>query len=324
MCTAITYKTNDFYFGRTLDNDLSFDEKVVITPRNYQFNFLKKENIKTHYAIIGMACVIDNYPLYYEAMNEKGLAIAGLNFLGNTVYHKEQKNKDNICQYEFIPWILSKCASVNQTKDLLQKINFLDKPFKENLPLAALHWLISDGVQTITVESVIDGVKIYNNQVGVLTNNPSFDKQIFNLNNYLYLSNKTPLNTFSKNLSLQSYSNGLGGLGLPGDLSSQSRFVRASFIKENSISNENEKESVNQFFHILNSVQQPRGCCLLENGNYEITIYTSCLNLTKKIYYYTTYDNFQINGISLLKEDLNQEKLIIFPLLKEEKINFQN
>lgn len=282
MCTAITYKTNDYYFGRTLDNDLSYDEKVVITPRNYQFNFFKKENIKTHYAIIGIACVVDNYPLYYEAMNEKGLAIAGLNFLGNTVYHKEQENKDNICQYEFIPWILSKCASVNETKDLLKKINFLDKSFKENLNLAALHWMITDGMETITVESVIDGVNIYDNQIGVLTNNPSFDKQLFNLNNYRHLSNTTPLNTFSKNLSLHSYSNGLGGLGLPGDLSSQSRFVRASFIKENSISNENEKESVNQFFHILNSVQQPYGCCLLENGNYEITIYTSCLNLTKK------------------------------------------
>lgn len=324
MCTAVTYKTCDDYFGRTLDNGFSYHEEIVITPRNYKFKFKTKETIKEHYAIIGMAYVLDDYPLYYDAMNEKGLGIAGLNFVGNTYYHKEKVNKDNICQFELIPWILSKCSTVKETKELLTNINLLNVAFNEKLGLAKLHWIITDGKETITVESLKEGIKIYDNPVGVLTNNPSFDKQLFNLNNYRTLSNKTPENTFSNKLNLEHYSNGLGGLGLPGDLSSQSRFVRVAFVKMNSISKTSEKESVSQFFHILGSVDQQRGCCLLESGDYEITIYTSCMNLNKKIYYYTTYDNHQINAVSLLKENLNNEELIRFSLLKDEQINEQN
>lgn len=105
MCTAVTYKTKDFYFGRTLDYEISYNEEVVITPRNYPFHFKEKGSINNHYAIIGMATVIGNYPLYYDAINEKGLGIAGLNFVGNTVYNDKTLGKDNITQFEFIPWI---------------------------------------------------------------------------------------------------------------------------------------------------------------------------------------------------------------------------
>jgi len=324
MCTAITYKTKDFYFGRTLDYEISYGDEVTITPRNYEFNFRHKQNIKNHYAIIGMAYVTENYPLYYEAVNEKGLGIAGLNFVGNAQYNKKIKGKDNITQFEFIPWILSQSTTVKEAKKLIEKINFLDEPFSTNLPLAQLHWIISDSIESITVEAVKDGIKIYENPVGVLTNNPTFDKQMFELNNYMNLSTKSPKNTFAKSLDLDKYSRGMGAIGLPGDLSSQSRFIRAAFVKLNSVSKEEEKESVSQFFHILNSVEQQRGCCELDDGIFEITIYTSCCNASKGIYYYTTYDNHQITAIDMHKENLNSENLIIYPLIKDEQIKMQN
>lgn len=324
MCTAITYKTKDFYFGRTLDYEISYGDEVTITPRNYEFNFRHKQNIKNHYAIIGMAYVTENYPLYYEAVNEKGLGIAGLNFVGNAQYNKKIKGKDNITQFEFIPWILSQSTTVKEAKKLIEKINFLDEPFSTNLPLAQLHWIISDSIESITVEAVKDGIKIYENPVGVLTNNPTFDKQMFELNNYMNLSTKSPKNTFAKSLNLEKYSRGMGAIGLPGDLSSQSRFIRAAFVKMNSVSKEEEKESVNQFFHILNSVEQQRGCCELDDGIFEITIYTSCCNASKGIYYYTTYDNHQITAIDMHKENLNSENLIRYPLIKDEQIKMQN
>ena len=305
MCTAITYKTKDFYFGRTLDYEISYGDEVTITPRNYEFNFRHKQNIKNHYAIIGMAYVTENYPLYYEAVNEKGLGIAGLNFVGNAQYNKKIKGKDNITQFEFIPWILSQSTTVKEAKKLIEKINFLDEPFSTNLPLAQLHWIISDSIESITVEAVKDGIKIYENPVGVLTNNPTFDKQMFELNNYMNLSTKSPKNTFAKSLNLEKYSRGMGAIGLPGDLSSQSRFIRAAFVKMNSVSKEEEKESVSQFFHILNSVEQQRGCCELDDGIFEITIYTSCCNASKGIYYYTTYDNHQITAIDMHVKNLN-------------------
>lgn len=324
MCTAVTYKTKDFYFGRTLDYEFSYGDEITITPRNYEIKFRHQKEIKNHYAIIGMAYVTENYPLYYDAINEKGLCIAGLNFVGKAHYNEPADNKDNITQFEFIPWILSQCTTVKEAEKLIENMNFLNEPFNEKLPLAQLHWIISDSTESITVESVKEGIKIYNNPVGVLTNNPPFDKQMFELNNYMNLSPKSPENKFSKDLDLQQYSRGMGAIGLPGDLSSQSRFVRVAFVKMNSVSGDTEKESVNQFFHILNSVDQQRGCCQLDNGKFEITIYTSCCNATKGIYYYTTYDNHQISGIDMHKENLDSTELIRYELIKDEQIKIQN
>ena len=324
MCTATTYKTKDFYFGRTLDYEFSYGDEVTITPRNYPFHFKETEDINSHYAIIGMAYIAENYPLYYDAINEKGLGIAGLNFVGNAVYQDKVEQKDNIAQFELIPWILCQCSTVKEARVLIEKINILNVPFNDNLPLAQLHWIIADSQEAITVESVKDGIKIYDNPVGVLTNNPPFDKQLFALNNYMHLSPKSPENTFAKFLDLDLYSRGMGAMGLPGDLSSQSRFIRVAFTKMNSLSGDGEKESVSQFFHILNSVDQQRGCCELEYGKYEITLYTSCCNADKGIYYYTTYDNHQINAVDMHRENLDSNELIRYPLIKDEQINIQN
>ena len=278
MCTAATYKTKDFYFGRTLDYEFSYGEAVTITPRNYEFRFHNLSAMKNHYAIIGMAHVAEDYPLYYDAVNEKGLGISGLNFVRNAVYNKKMQNKDNVAQFELIPWILGQCATVNEAKILLEKINIIDVSFCKEMPAAKLHWLIADTKGAVTVESVKDGIKIYDNPTGVLTNDPPFNMQMFQLNNYMCLSAKKPENNFSKELPLRAYSRGMGAIGLPGDLSSQSRFIRAVFVKMNSVSGDSESENVSQFFHILGSVDQQRGCCELEDGKYEITIYTSCCN----------------------------------------------
>ena len=202
MCTAATYKTKDFYFGRTLDYEFSYGDQIVITPRNYAFNFRHVGDIKNHYAIIGMAHVAEDYPLYYDAMNEKGVAMAGLNFVGNAVYSAIKPDVENIAQFEFIPWILSQCSSLVEVRELLERINIVNTPFSEQLPLAQLHWIISDENESITVESMSDGLHIYDNPVGVLTNNPPFPQQMFQLNNYMYLSPKQPRNTFCENLAL--------------------------------------------------------------------------------------------------------------------------
>lgn len=324
MCTAVTYKTQDFYFGRTLDYEFSYGDEVTITPRNYLFDFRTMGVMKTHYAIIGMAYVADGYPLYYDAFNEKGLCMAGLNFVGNADYKEKAPDKDNIAQFEFIPWILGQCGSVREAEALLTKINLINIPFSEALPLAQLHWIIADRNEAITVESVKEGIRIYENPVGVLTNNPPFDEQMFVLNNYMHLSPKSPTNNFSDKLPLHTYSRGMGALGLPGDLSSQSRFVRAAFTKMNSVSGTSEEESVSQFFHIMGSVDQQRGCCDVGDGKFEITIYTSCCNADKGIYYYTTYNNHQITAVDMHKEELDGTSLVRYPLITGEQIKMQN
>ncbi len=324
MCTAATYKTNDLYFGRTLDNEFSYFEEVTVTPRNFKFDFRFSNPLTSHYAIIGMAYVCDNYPLYYDAMNEKGLCMAGLNFVGNACFNKVQHNKQNVAVFEFIPFILSQCSSVKEVRIILENINLVDEPFNEKLPTAGLHWLVADRDECITVESVKDGLKVYENPVGVLTNNPPFPEQMFRLNDYMRLSPKAPENGFSKDLDLKHYSKGMGAIGLPGDLSSMSRFVRVAFVKSNSVSGTGELESVSQFFHILNSVDQQRGCNIADRGEYEITVYTSCVNADKGIYYYTTYDNHQISAVDMHKENLEGGELFRYPLRTSEQIFFHN
>lgn len=324
MCTAATYKSKDFYFGRTLDYEFSYQETVTVTPRNFPFHFRMAGNLETHYAMIGMATVAGDYPLYYDATNEKGLSMAGLNFPGNADYKPEETGKDNVAPFEFIPWILGQCETVKDARKLLARLNLVNINFSDAFPLAMLHWIISDREESITVESMKEGLRVYDNPVGVLTNNPPFDYQLFNLNNYLRVSTETPDNSFARDLALEPYSRGMGGMGLPGDLSSASRFVKVAFTKMNSFSGESESESISQFFHILGSVAQQRGCVHLGEGKYEITIYTSCCNTDKGIYYYTTYENSQISGVDMYKEDLDGIKPVSYPLITGQQIRLQN
>lgn len=324
MCTAVGYNNKDFYFGRTLDYEISFGEEVVITPRNFTLNFKNGRKLNRHYAIIGIAHIVDGYPLYYDGVNEKGLATAALNFVGNAVYRKDIAQKENIAHFEVIPYILSQCDSVKTAREYLKNINITDLKFNADLPVARLHWIISDKKESITLEAVEDGIKVYDNPVGVLTNNPPFEMQMFQLNNYMHLSNRQPENLFCKNLPLSYYSRGMGALGLPGDLSSVSRFIRASFVKMNSVSGNSEDECVSQFFHILGSVEQQRGCCSVGDGKFEITVYTSCCNADRGIYYYTTYENHQISAISMHKTNLEGSAIISYALINKQKINMQN
>ncbi len=322
MCTAITYHTKDHYFGRNLDLEYSYCETVTITPRNYPFHFRKLQPLQHHYAIIGMAYVVDDYPLYYDGVNEKGLAMAGLNFPGNAVYYEEAAELDNVAPFEFIPWILGQCATIAEVRTYLSKINLVKLAYSEQLPLSPLHWIISDKEESITVEAVAEGLRIYKNPVGVLTNNPPFEFMMNYLANYRDLSAGASVNRLSDKVNLATYCQGMAAMGLPGDYSSASRFVKAAFTKLNSVSGETENESVSQFFHILSSVEMPRGCVALGEENYDITVYSSCMNQDQGIYYYVTYDNRQIQGVDMYREELESSELKSYFLQKEQEINF--
>ncbi len=308
MCTAISYRRDASYFGRNLDLERGFGEGVVITPRNYEIKIRCARSIPSHYAMIGMATVIDDIPLYYEATNEKGLSMAALNFPDNAVYYEFREDKDNIAPFEFIPWILAQCSTVNEAKQLLEKINLVSINFSEELPLSPLHWMISDKECSIVAEPLKEGLKIYDNPFEVLTNNPPFDFHRTNASQYMGLGTGRAFSQFKENIPMNNFSLGFGALGLPGDFSSPSRFIRALFVKENSVSECNEKSSVNQFFHILNSVAMPKGC-VLSKGEFEYTLYSSCCNADAGIYYYTTYNNPEITAVNMHAVDLNQSRL---------------
>lgn len=319
MCTAVKYKN---FFGRNLDYEVSYGEKVVVISGNFPLEFRCKETLKDHYAIIGMGAVSGGYPLFFDGMNEKGLAMAGLNFPGNCRYYQKDEEKDNIAPFEFIPWILGQCKNVSEARKLIDTMNMVDINFSKELPLSPLHWMISDVKESIVVETMEDGLKVYENPVEVLTNNPPFDIMLFSLNNYMDLSTELPDNTFARKLELDTYSRGMGALGLPGDLSSQSRFIKATFTKLNSKSTG--EGDLSQMFHILGAVKQQRGLVHIEKDKYEITIYSSCCDLKKGIYYYTTYHNQQITAVDMHKCCLDGEQMTEYPLHTRENVYRQN
>ena len=320
MCTAVSF---DHYFGRNLDLEFCYQESVTITPRNFPFDFRNERSFDRHLAIIGIATVSDHYPLYYDAVNEAGLAMAGLNFPGNAFYSTKKDGMHNIAPFELIPWVLCQCHTLQEATALLQNTHLTATPFSEKYSLSDLHWMVSDRTGSIVVEPMKDGLVIAHNPVGVLANNPPFDYHLHNLCNYMGLSEKDPENTLAPKLSLKPYSRGMGAMGLPGDLSSASRFIKAVYTKLHSVMPKEELMAVSQFFHILGSVTQQEGCVQVGNA-YEKTVYSSCCDTAKGIYYYTTYENSQISGVHLYHENLESNNLTSYPLLRSPQLRMEN
>ena len=323
MCTAITYSGYNSYFGRNLDLERLYDEEVTILPRRFPIRFKREGTLENHYSIIGMSTIIGNYPLFYDATNEHGLSMAGLNFVGNAVYHEAEYGRKNLCTFELIPYLLATCKTVEEAMIALENLNIISTPFDEKTPNAMLHWIIADKVESMTIESMADGIRIYRNPLGVLTNNPPFDYHLTNLNNYLNLTAEEPKNRFSKDLELEPYSRGMGAIGMPGDLSSSSRFIRATFAKSNSPKMRSEEKSVAQVFHILGAVEMCDGSVRVGRKN-ERTQYTSCININEGIYYYRTYENLRITAVKMRNEDLDSGKLVRFPIRHKADVLFEN
>ncbi len=316
MCTAISVSLNDCFFGRTLDYERSYGEGVAITPRHFPFKWRHSEMLSEHYAMIGMATIREGYPLYYDAMNEKGLCAAGLMFAGNAVYLPPAHNHENVASFEIIPWLLSRCATVAQAKVLLETVRIVDTPFSEELPPAPLHWLVSDKESSVVVEQTADALKVYDNPVGVLTNNPTFDYHLLHLTEFLQIRDTPPDNNLYRSATLHPYSRGMGGIGLPGDYSSASRFVRAAFVKDHIAPCKTKADNIMQFFHLLRAVEMPLGCVTLENGSKAYSLYTSCCDVSSGIYHYTGYFTQNRVSVDMFRENLTGDKPLWYPFLE--------
>lgn len=325
MCTSIAMKTNDFYFGRTMDFEYNFNECVVFTPRNYPLPFRRTSIMDKHYAMLGMATVAEGYPLYADAVNEKGLCIAGLNFPDNAYYpSKEDSENKNISPFELILWVLGQCATVAEAKTLLASSHLVGIPFSAAIPLTPLHWHIADSTGSLVLENTKNGMELYDNPVGVLTNNPAFSFQTTNLCQYMNLTCSCPQNCFSSIQNLVPFGQGLGSFGLPGDYSPASRFVKAAYLSLNSVCEKDEMSSISQFFHILDSVSVIRGSVITPQELYDITTYSCCMNAPKGIYYYKTYGNNQITAIDMHRENLTSDILRTYPLTASQQIAWAN
>ena len=334
MCTCIELKTKDFYFGRNLDLEYYFGEKVVITPRGYYFDLRAGEGFATKYAMIGMAATAPaagksaadsakkdpaagektaaaaDYPLYAEAANEKGLCIAGLYFPGSAVYNEPAEGRLNLASFELIPWLLGNFASIEEAEASLRRLNVTNEAFSAKMPPAGLHWMISDGSRCIVLEQTAEGANLYENPFGVLTNNPPFPFHAVNMNNYLNLAVSNP----AASGGLAPYGQGFGAIGLPGDWSPASRFVRAAFCKAHSVCAEDAESSVAQFFHILDAVAMVRGCVITPEGRCDVTTYSCCIDTARGAYYYKTYDRPDRKCVVMDEAAMTADRLTITEL----------
>lgn len=294
MCTAVSVNFQHFYFGRTLDLDTTFEQRVIVVPRKFKLDFRCENSLTFHHAIIGMAAVNNNFPLIFDAMNDKGLCVAGLRFQNNAFYGKVLENRTNLAPFELPLWILSLAGSLLEARNLLAQINIANIPFSEELPNSQLHWIFADKTGAITVEPTKNGLLVFDNKFGVLANNPPFEVMLESFSSYEFKSSrlKNPL--------------------FPGDFSSKSRFARAVFVKENSYNPKTEEESLAQFFHIMNSVNVPKGCVILENGKPHYTLYTSCMSAEKGVYYYKLYDDQNLRKVDMNSCDLDGDKILSF------------
>ena len=285
MCTAVKYGK---YFGRTLDFERSFSEELVYLPRDFQIGLSSGEKLSFNYSVIGTACVSGDTPLFFDGMNGAGLCAAALNFPGYAVYRKGRVASLNLASFEVMSYILGSFSSVNEAKIGLRSLCVTDASFSRELPPTALHWMVADREDCIVIEPMSGGVKIYENKIGVMTNSPDFNYHLTRLSDYPSLSQASEKNGVLSHLSEQPYSRGLSALGLPGDWSSNSRFVRAAFLKSCLLTEENDPKP--PILRILEGVSVPRGCVMTESGDPVKTIYTCYADMEEKKYFLKTYD----------------------------------
>ena len=325
MCTAISSIGKDrkkHLFGRTLDVECSFGESVIITPRKFRINMRHGADICEHAAIIGIGIVREGIPLYYDAMNEHGLCAAALNFPQSAVYHEPQRDSLNIASFELIGYVLAKCQNTNEVAEMLVGANITNDSFSVELGATPMHWMVSDKSGSIVLEPREDGLMIHKNPYGVLTNEPPFEQQCTSIADFLHLSASPPINTLYPQAPIKPYSNGMGAIGLPGDFSSRSRFVRAVFLSAHTVADGRKIGEIMRFFGVMDSLRVPRGVVKNSKGRDHFTVYTSCADSEDKVYYFSTCACRDICAVRLSEELAEADRLSVASTVRAQCLNF--
>lgn len=275
MCTTFTYLQAAPYYGRNMDIDTPFGEQFVLIPRECTSALPAGLPVSApHHQLCGVASVFDGVALFAEAVNEHGLYMASLNFPQNAVYSPaDVEGAINLAPYEVIPYFVAKFASVEEALPALDRLNIVARPYGQ-LPLAPLHYFISDGRQHRVIEPTRFGLKVYEDKLGVLTNNPPYPWQMQNVQQYQHLTIKNPTEGWLPEVKTAPFGEGLGLVGLPGDFSPPSRFVKTAFLKQQMERAGDSVEPMADVLHILNAVAMLRGSVRTAEDRWDITRYS--------------------------------------------------
>ncbi|HDR7993039.1 TPA: choloylglycine hydrolase [Bacillus cereus] len=328
MCTSLTLQTKNgqHLFARTMDFTLDFNQEVIIVPRRYQWNNITGETIKAKQAVVGMGINHQGRVILADGVNESGMTCATLYFPGFATYSNSiDDNKTNLAPFDFVAWSLTQFNSVEELKKSVDSIFFLDVPLSVLGVTPPLHWILADKWgECIVLEPTIEGLKMYDNPLGVMTNSPEFNWHLQNLRQYIGLQSQPYAPTQWGDVPLSAFGQGSGSMGLPGDFTPPSRFVRAAYNKQNIQEVDNEEEGISAIFHILSNCELPKGEVITEEGTIDNTIYTSAMCMESGIYYYHTYDCRQIIAIHLFNENLDTDEIKTYPFQRKQKIFNEN
>lgn len=325
-CTGITLKTADdnTVVARTIEwNGNDLNSRLVVVPRNYRQNAISPSGEKdgmamtAKYGYVGMAVEMEEFVV--EGINEAGLS-AGLFYFpkyGKYEQYDPKHKSTSIGDLQLVPWILGNFKNIDEMKAATAKIHIVTIDSRAS----TAHWRITDNSGRQVVLEIIDGKPTFHeNTLGVLTNAPDFKWHITNLNNYINLFPGTVKTRFLGNAELHSTGAGSGLLGLPGDYTPPSRFVRAAYFQATAPRQATAEKTVTQCFHILNNFDIPIGT---ENEHDvtppdipSATQWTAATDISgRKIYYRTMY-NSTIRCIDLNKIDFTKTKYRSEPLDK--------
>jgi choloylglycine hydrolase len=331
-CTGILMQTENQFTvnGRTLEFGVELDLNLAVIPRNMVF--IGKTPLgggltyKSKYAAVGVYCFED--VVLMDGMNEKGLVAAAFYFPGYASYPKvtRENQAKALSPSDFPHWILTQFASIEEVKEALDSVMIAPTILKGwgNEP-PPMHYIVYDQKgRSIVIEPLEGVLKVYENELGVITNSPTFDWHLTHLNNYIHLS---PVNSGSnrlRNFQLHPFGQGTGMMGLPGDFTPPSRFVRAAFFSATAVTLANSDEAVEQTFHILNQFDIPLGAVRQKEQQktvYDYTLLTSVKNPETLEYFYRSYQNQAIQFVSLHQFDLNAKTIRKMAIAGKEKKN---
>ncbi|EEM88330.1 penicillin V acylase; cysteine peptidase; MEROPS family C59 [Bacillus thuringiensis serovar pulsiensis BGSC 4CC1] len=261
-----------------------------------------------------------------DGVNEAGMTCATLYFPGFATYSQSiDDNTTNLAPFDFVTWSLTQFNSVKELKKSVDSITFLDIPLPDLGLTPPLHWILADKWgDCIVLEPTSEGLKLYDNPLGVMTNSPEFNWHLQNLRQYIGLKSEPFAPTEWSNLPLSAFGQGSGSMGLPGDFTPPSRFVRAAYGKQNIQGIDSEEEGVSALFHILSNCEVPKGGVITEEGALDNTIYTSVMCMESGTYYYHTYDCRQIIAVHLFHENLDTDEIKAYPFQRKQKIFYEN
>lgn len=307
MCTAINLlsKSNEYFFGRTMDFSHDIEPKFFVIPKGYNWiNTINGKLLKDDYKFIGIGQEKESLLGFFDGVNEEGFAAAALYFAGYAKYDELSTNKDkeSVASIDFLHYMLGRCKSIDDLVLLLKNTNIVGLKDPVTNTVAPLHWIAMDKEgKCVVIEPTDKGVKVINNPIGVMANSPDFNWHMTNLRNYTGVSPKQNEETNWGSVELNPFGQGAGTANLPGGFTSPERFVRATYLKMHIPTPEDSMDAINSCFHIMESVSIPKGAVLTNRGADDYTKYIAFININTCEYFYKTYDNLQVKVESLFK-----------------------